>query len=249
MLPSGTSNLLLTALLVSAAIAVAKLFTAAMTGSGAVLAEFVHSIATTTSLALLLIATRRAVGAFDAPDKQRADGELHFWCLVAPILIYSLGAGVALSESIAWLQSPRQLAELPAGLAVLAAVLVAQTALAIVIRRHTHGAGDADRGLLQMLTGQSIAAVAGLGAALGGLAATYAFGTIESDAFAALTVGLVLGGVAAMMAAATRKHLRTMGRRTPVPAPPTEPAPSANDRPAAVSEDGPRPRHGKRKRR
>jgi divalent metal cation (Fe/Co/Zn/Cd) transporter len=213
MLPSGSSNLLLAAVLINTGVAAAKLIVAAMTGSGAVLAEFIHSIATTTSLALLLIAIRWATGAANARAAHNSESELRFWCLVVPIMIYSLAAGVALNESMVWLQTPRQLTELPTGLAILAAALTVQTALALVIGRRIRIAGDADRDVLQMLEVESLAAVAGIGTALAGLAAAYAFGTVESDALAALTVGLILGGVAAMMAVATRKHLKDSDAR------------------------------------
>lgn len=228
MLPSGSNNLLLAAVLVNIAIAAAKLVAAAMTGSGAVLAEFIHSIAMTTSLALLLVAMRWADGG--APYSQIArpeEGELRFWCLVVPIMIYSLAAGVALNESMVWLQAPRRLTELPMGLAILSAVLAVQTVLALVIRRHIRLAGAVSNGVLQMLAVESLAAVAGIGTALAGLAAAYAFDTTESDALSALTVGLILGAVAAMTAVATRKHLKTADAAA-------APASSANQAPSTT---------------
>jgi hypothetical protein len=89
-----------------------------------------------------------------------------------------------------------------------------QTVLALVIRRRIRIDGNADRDVLQMLEVESLAAVAGIGTALAGLASAYAFDTIESDALAALMVALILGGVAAMMAVATRKHLKDADARS-----------------------------------
>jgi len=224
MLPSGSSNLLLAAVLVNAGVATAKLVVAAMTGSGAVLVEFIHSIATTTSLALLLITMRCPIGATNARAAHYPRSELRFWCVVVPIMIYSLAAGVALSESMVWLQTPRRLTELPTGLLILAAALAVQTSLALVIRRRFRADGDGDRDVLQMLEVESLAAVAGIGTALAGLASAYAFNAIESDALAALMVALMLGGVAAIMAAATRKHLKDADARS-TPASPIGQAP------------------------
>lgn len=207
MSPSGPSNLILAAFLLNAAVAVAKLFVSALTGSGAVLAEFMHSIAMTTSVAILLVAMRRAMRTSEPRKPPRAQGELHFWALVAPILIYSLGAGVALNEGATWLQTPRLLVDLPSGILTLGVLLLVQAGLAVIAWRRAEISDALSRVVVHTLAVQSFAAAASLGATVAGLGAVYAFGTIETDAFAAITVGLIMGAVAAMMALATRKLL------------------------------------------
>jgi len=261
--PSASSNLLLASCLLNVALAAAKLVAAALTGSGAVLAEFIHSVAAATSQFLALIAIRQAMA---GPDRPYALADLRFWSLVAPILIYSLGAGVALNEGTAWLQAPRVLSELPTGLIILAVILALQAVLAVAIWRHADPADPVDRPLLLTLRIESIAAVAGPGAALAGLAAAYVFGTVESDALSAVVVGLIMGGVAAMTALETRSLLRGADAAEPVlmhaaatgpadaeaaapePAPAREPEAKARAAPLPPKNHPP-PRHGKRKRR
>lgn len=256
MSPSTSSNLVLASCLLSVALAAAKLVAAAMTGSGAVLAEFIHSIAVATSQALLLIAMRRAAAAPEAKAAPRALGELRFWALVVPMLVYSLGSGVALNEGTAWLQAPRVLTEVPSGLIILAVLLAVQAALAMAIQRRARESDTVHRTVYYALTTQSTAALAGLGATLSGLAAAYTFDTNESDALAAVTVGLIMGGVAAMMALAIRKVLQDtpMPDAAALPAPETEGLPPVSPPEAitaqrAAHRNHPPPKHGRRKRR
>lgn len=261
--PSAPSNLLLASCLLNVALAAAKLVAAALTGSGAVLAEFIHSVAGATSQFLALIAMRQVTA---GPDRPHALADLRFWSLVVPILIYSLGAGVALNEGTAWLQAPRVLSELPTGLAILTSILALQAVLAITIWRRPHPAEPADGPALLTLRIESAAAVAGLCAALAGLAAAHVFGTAESDALSAVVVGMIMGGVAAMTALETRTMLRRgegaelaqtrMLAVRPADGEAGAPQPDQDRRPEAKAraasgppKNHPPPRHGKRKRR
>ncbi|MGD9805737.1 MAG: cation transporter [Hyphomicrobiaceae bacterium] len=216
MSPSGSSNFILVAFLLNAAIAAAKLFATAMTGSGAVRAEFIHSIAVATSLALLVVSVRRAGPSISRTHPDDAANELRFWAIVVPILLYSLGAGVALNEGTAWLQAPLTLTDLPNGLLILGLLLILQIALAVIAWRRSEGADPgASDAALYTLTVESIAAVAGLGATVGGLGAAYIFGSRETDALAAVTIGLIMGAVAALMALEARKLLVRTATRSP----------------------------------
>ena len=260
--PSTSSNLLLASCLLNVALAAAKLVAAALTGSGAVLAEFIHSVAAATSQFLALIAMRRAVA---GPGRPHSLADLRFWALVVPILIYSLGAGVALNEGTAWLQAPRVLSELPTGLLILTAILALQAVLTIAIWRHAPPAEPVGHPLFLTLRIENIAAVAGLSVALAGLAAAYVFGTVESDALSAVVVGLIMGGVAAMTALETRALLRRGGAEAlaqtrmlvvgradgDADAPETAQDRQPEAKPRATSappKNHPPPRHGKRKR-
>jgi divalent metal cation (Fe/Co/Zn/Cd) transporter len=208
MRPSGSSNFILVAFLLNAALAAAKLFVAAMTGSGAVRADFIHSVAAAMSQALLVVSMYRTAHWVRRTHPDCAANELRFWAIVVPILLYSLGAGVALNEGTALLQAPFTLTELPNGLLILGLLLIPQIALAAIAWRRAEEAAPAAQDVaLYTLTVESIAAVAGLGATVGGLGAAYAFGSSETDALAAVTVGLIMGAVAAVMALEARKLL------------------------------------------
>jgi divalent metal cation (Fe/Co/Zn/Cd) transporter len=83
-------------------VAVTKFAAAFWTGGSAMLAEGVHSLVDTGNQALLLYGLHRAEL---RPNPQRPLGygrELYFWSFIVALLIFSLGAGVAvLGEAVA----------------------------------------------------------------------------------------------------------------------------------------------------
>ncbi|MEZ5815577.1 MAG: cation transporter [Hyphomicrobiaceae bacterium] len=201
------SNLVLTAFLLNAAIAVAKLVVAVLTGSGAVLAEFIHSIAATASQALLLVGLHRTARQARTDSDHLTLNELRFWALVVPILLYSLGAGVAINEGTTWLQAPRALADQHIGQGVLGVSFAIQIALAVVAARRMQANDFAADMALRALSLESRAGAIGLLAAMLGLAGAHAFAANEIDALAAISIGLIAGALAAQMALETRKLL------------------------------------------
>ena len=102
---AGSSNkVVIAALLANAGIAVAKGIAAAVTGSGAMLAETIHSIADSGNQALLLwggSASKRP--ASDAHPFGYGQ-ERYFWAFVVALVIFSLGSLFATYEGIQKLQ-------------------------------------------------------------------------------------------------------------------------------------------------
>ena len=241
MAASGTTSLVLAGFAGNACIAVAKLAAAAWTGSAALLAEGVHSIAATTSQALLWLGLGRASRRVDEAHSVGQARELYFWSFVVATLLYSLGAGVAIYEGIDKLQRPRALIDPGLTYAVLAVALVFQAGMAwqglrvLSGREGRQGLRSGRHGATQpaaftMLL-ESLAGLAGALMALAGLALTHLRGWSEGDAAASIAVGLLLGAVAARMA------IETKGRLVDAATSPDMP----RERPSVMSPHGARP--------
>jgi len=108
----GSKFVVLAALGGNAAIAVIKFIAAAYTGSSAMLAEAIHSVADTGDQGLLLYGTGRAAR---PPDLRHPFGhgrELYFWGFVVAILLFALGAGAAIYEGIQKLLEPHPVTDI-----------------------------------------------------------------------------------------------------------------------------------------
>src|SRR6478609_4641048 len=106
-------------LLVNVAIAAAKWFAAAMTGSGALLAEAIHSTADCTNQVLLLIGVR---GSAKPPTPEHPLGhgrEAYFWSFLVALLLFSLGGMFSIYEGIHKLMHPEPVERFLLGLGIL----------------------------------------------------------------------------------------------------------------------------------
>jgi divalent metal cation (Fe/Co/Zn/Cd) transporter len=202
--PSGSSNLALAAALANTALAIAKLIAAAVTGSAAILAEAIHSIAAATSHASLLVGLVRATRPASPRHPAGRMRELRFWTSVVPILLFSLGAGVAINEGIDQLQHPRALSDATTGYAVLAVALLVQAGLAHRAWRQLCVRPDVGYAAAAAVSLETKAAVASLVAALAGVSLSHGLGWTAADGLATVVIGLVMGFVAALMALETK---------------------------------------------
>ncbi len=221
---AGSRAVVLTALLASAGLAVAKLGIVQHSGTSAMLSSTHHSMVDVFCLALLMHGLKAGSSApASGPD---ADRQLYFWGYVCAILIYGMAAGIAMFEGTDRLAKPsqvnaamRETALLALGMALwlgcgwyamqkLRAAPAAGLPLAAVARRPANAA------LLAVLI-VAAGGVAGHAAALLGWLGG-AQGYRQADAFASLAIGLVLAAVAAAMALEVR---RVLGAGQPVMAP------------------------------
>jgi divalent metal cation (Fe/Co/Zn/Cd) transporter len=238
--PSGSSNLALAAVLANTALAIAKLIAAAVSGSAVILAEAIHSIAAATSHALLLVGLVRVTRAASLPHPRRPMGELRFWTTVVPILLYSLGAGVAINEGIDQLQHPRALRDATTGYVLLAVALLVQAGLAHRAWRQLCVRPDAGYAAATAVSLETRAAITSLIAAVAGLSLSHGVGWTAADGLAAIVIGLVMGFVAALMALETKALIRDgcEATRAAVPADPASHSSAVTHR---------KPEKGKRK--
>ena len=103
---SGSTKVVMAALIGNAAIAVTKFIAATVTGSSAMFAEGVHSVVDTGNQALLLFGIKRSSRPADERHPFGYGKEIYFWAFVVAILLFALGAGISFYEGIHKIQDP-----------------------------------------------------------------------------------------------------------------------------------------------
>ena len=114
----------LAALAANTTIAIAKGTAAALTGSPALLAETLHTIADAGNEVFLWIAVTRSRHAADASHPFGYGPERYYWALIAAIGMFLIGGALSVWEGINALFHPRPLEDFWVGVAVLLVALV-----------------------------------------------------------------------------------------------------------------------------
>lgn len=205
------------ALAANLAIAIAKLVAAAMSGSSAVLAEGIHSLADSGNELLLLFGLRRSRR---PPDQRHPYGhgkELYFWGLVVAMVLFGLGGGMSIYEGIHHLLHPTTRGSTTSAYVTLAlAVVFESISLAIGLRELKRrkpklpllrAAFAIKDPTIYMVVGEDIAAIAGLVVALAGLLVSDLTGNWTFDALASIVIGCIVGAVAVILARESRTIL------------------------------------------
>ena len=119
MAATGGTRTIVTALIANFTIAIAKFFGFVITSSSAMLAEAVHSLADTSNQALLLLGKKRSK---KSPSAERPFGfgrERFFWAFVVSLVLFSLGSIYAVYEGIEKIRHPHEIESLWWALAIL----------------------------------------------------------------------------------------------------------------------------------
>src|SRR5580658_8206154 len=103
MAKTGTNAAVWAALAGNVLVAASKFVAAAVTGSAAMLSEAVHSLVDTVNELLLLYGIERSQRPADRVHPFGYGRELYFWSFIVALLVFALGAGVALYEGISHL--------------------------------------------------------------------------------------------------------------------------------------------------
>ena len=202
----------------SVVLAAAKFVASAAAGSTGLLAEAVHSTIAAASQALMLVGLRRAKPAYPS-------GELAFWCQVAAMLLFGLGAGIAISTGALRLAGPGALADPRSGYMVLAAAAIvvgwtlssANAACRAIGPGRRAGARPDAAGVgpaLALLRTECAAGVLGLAIAAAGLFVATGLDVVHADSIAAILIGLVMAFAAARAGLDVRRWL-AVDRRAP----------------------------------
>ncbi|MBF6078765.1 cation diffusion facilitator family transporter [Nocardia beijingensis] len=105
----GGKKAIVAALTANAGIAAAKFVGAAITGSGSMLAEAVHSVADTGNQGLLLLGQRRAAKEADELHPFGYARNRYFYSFIVALVLFTLGSGYAIYEGIHKIQHPEEL--------------------------------------------------------------------------------------------------------------------------------------------
>jgi cation diffusion facilitator family transporter len=192
------------------AIACAKGVAAFFTGSSAMLAETVHSLADCGNQGLLLLGMKRAKRP-PTPDYPLGYGkEVYFWSFLVALMLFSVGGAFSVYEGVHKLLHPEPIERPVIGVTVLAFSLALEWwSLRACLQEvnRTRGA----QGLWQwfrhsrdaemiVVFGEQLAALLGLAAALVAVALTLVTGDPVYDAIGTLAIGVLLIVVAVFVA-------------------------------------------------
>jgi cation diffusion facilitator family transporter len=198
-------------------VAITKFIAASWTGGSAMFAEGVHSLVDTGNQALLLYGLRRAEL---RPNSERPLGygrELYFWSFIVALLIFSLGAGVAVLEGILHIVSPRPIEDAYVNYIVLALAFVFEGTTWLVALRgidRSNGSGGYVEAFRRskdppafMVLFEDSAALVGIVLAFAGTWAATTYQLPILDGVASILIGAVLAATAGILAIETKSLL------------------------------------------
>jgi cation diffusion facilitator family transporter len=118
---------IIAALLANTGIAITKFIAAALSGSAAMFAEGIHSLADTGNQILLLIGGKRARRSATATHPYGYGRSRYIYAFMVAIVLFSLGGIFSMLEGIEKLQHPHELQQLWIPLTVLSVAIVLET--------------------------------------------------------------------------------------------------------------------------
>jgi cation diffusion facilitator family transporter len=197
-------------LLANVGIAIAKFLASAVTGSSSMLTEGVHSLVDSGNQMLLLYGQAKAKQPADAAHPFGYGRELYFWAFVVAILIFAVGAGVSIYEGWLHIVEPEPLRDPTVNYIVLAVAAALEGASWTIAVREFQGKRSASSwwqsiriskdpaGFIVLF--EDSAALVGLLFAAIGVWASHHFGDPRLDGYASIAIGLILAGVAILLA-------------------------------------------------
>jgi cation diffusion facilitator family transporter len=207
---AGGTGHIIQSLIANSLIAVSKGVAAVISGSGALMAETLHSFADCGNQLLLLFGVKQGQ---KPPDDKYPLGHgraVYFWSFMVAMLLFSGGGGFSIYEGIHKLQHPEPVGDVTVGLIVLSLALVIEgwatysNIREMNKRRGSKGfwryiveSKDSD---LIVVFGENSAAVLGLVLALIAVIVAKQTGDGRWDAIGSLAIGVVLIAVAIFLA-------------------------------------------------
>lgn len=186
----------------NALIAAAKGVAAWATGSTAMLAEAVHSVADCGNQGLLLLGLKRSARPPDADYPLGHGRAIYFWSFIVALMLFSMGGMFSIYEGLHKIDSGRPLEDPWIAIAVLALSLAAESVslwkglTQVNALRGTQSLWrwfrETRRSELLVVIGEDIAATLGLSLALLAVGATMLTGNPVYDALGSLAIGLLL---------------------------------------------------------
>ena len=216
---SGSTKAVLTAIAGNSMVTVAKFVGFAFSGSSALLAEAVHSLADTANQGMLYLGLRRSQREADTNHHFGYGQERYFWNLVSAVTIFFLGCVYTIMHAVEQLRHDHtpELSWVPFLIIGFAFVVEGYSFFVALVefRRQAEEAGKSfrtyfvetrDPTTLAVLIEDAVA-VFGLVLALAGIGLAAWTGSAIFDGIAAICIGLLMGGLAWFLAATNRKFL------------------------------------------
>jgi cation diffusion facilitator family transporter len=207
---AGSSGEVIKSLVVNVLIAASKGVAAAITGSGAMLAETLHSAADCGNQLLLLVGIKRSRRPPDAAHPLGYGRDMYFYSFIVALLLFSGGGLFSIYEGVHKLQQPEAVGDITIAIVILAIAIGLETWATIgnvkvmnerrkdtPFFKYLRATKDSD---LVVVFGENSAAVLGLVLALGALLVAKQTNDGRWDAIGSLAIGTVLIGVAIFLA-------------------------------------------------
>lgn len=199
---ANSTRAILLALGANVAIFLSKLVAALITGSSAMLAEAVHSLADCANQGLLLFGMREAERAPSEAHPLGWGRALYFWSFLVAMLLFSVGGMFSIYEGVHKLAEPEPLKWAWLAIAVLGFGVVAESfsmhGCLKEVNKVREGRSlwrwfrETRSSELLVIFGEDLAALAGLSIALVAVVATMLTGNLVYDAVGTILIGTLL---------------------------------------------------------
>jgi zinc transporter 9 len=223
----GSTKAVYAAITANSIVMVAKFIGFALTGSGALLSEAIHSLADVSNQSLLALGIKQSE---KAPDEDHPYGygrAQYVWALISAVGIFFLGCGFTLYHGVEGvLHPPTELAGTGLAVGILLFSLVIESASGwVAVKAVLTGAKEADMPFRTYLRSgpdpmgvavllEDGAAVLGVLLALAALGMTAATGDPVWDGWGSISIALLLGLVAVFLIQKNKDFLMGSGMRT-----------------------------------
>ena len=201
---------ILYALFANLSIAIAKGAAAFWTGSSAMLAEAIHSLADSANQLLLLFGMKQSVRPPDANYPLGYGKSIYFWSFLVAVILFSLGGMFSLYEGIHKITDPQPLTKPMIAVGVLIFAIIAESVSlwgcmrAVNKERHNRPIPtwfrESRSSELLVVFGEDVAALLGLVLALIAVLAAAITGNPIYDAIGTIVIGVLLIVIAFMIA-------------------------------------------------
>ena len=215
---TNSTRAVLTALAMNCAITLIKGVVALLSGSAAMMAEAIHSLADSGNQIILLFGMKRSRRAADANHPFGHGKEEYYWSNLVAIILFLLGAVYSLYEGIEKVLHPAPLERVSLIFLILGVSALLEGYSWLVAIRGMMSSGRPGKSLLALLkeskdanlvviTVEDTAAMAGLLTALVGTLLAVLTGRPVFDGLASIVIGLLLAGMSLFLASEMAKLL------------------------------------------
>ncbi len=213
---SGSTKVIIAALIGNSLISITKFSAALMTGSSAMLSEGIHSLVDTGNQVLLLHGLKQAKKPADEHFPFGHGKEIYFWSFIVAILIFALGGGISIYEGILHIRHPEPITSPMINYVVLGLAMIFEgAAWYFAYREFSRVKGKRGYGYIEavqrakdpsifVILFEDSAAMLGLLVAFCGIALAQWTGYLYFDGAASIIIGLILVGTAIWLAYETK---------------------------------------------